>query len=104
MSSEVIRTSSTCYKGSLQYFETALRRDDISNVVVRLLLPNERMADIITDRYSPGGFPCIAMKRWLFNTKLESRLCKDETALNYIFWEVCYANGVVVTLLGLKVF
>ena len=28
------------------------------------------------------------MKRWLFNTKLESQLCRDEAALNFTFWEV----------------
>lgn len=53
------------------------------------MLPAEKVGEVILSKYTPGGFPCIAMKRWMFNTKLESRLCKDETALNYIFWEVC---------------
>ena len=57
-------------------------------IAVRYMLPNEKVSEVIMNRYTPGGFPCVAMKRWMFNTKLESRLCRDETALNYIFWEV----------------
>ena len=56
--------------------------------VVRLLLPDERVHEIYIENYTNGEVTCIVMKRWMFNTKLESRLCRDETALSYMFWEV----------------
>jgi len=56
--------------------------------VVRLLAPTEKVHEVYIDNYKNGEVTCIAMKRWLFNTKLESQLCHDDTALNYIFWEV----------------
>ncbi|XP_067935561.1 sorting nexin-27-like [Watersipora subatra] len=54
---------------------------------IRLLLPDERVHEIYIENYTNGEVTCIVMKRWMFNTKLESRLCRDETALSYMFWE-----------------
>ncbi|KAF6027093.1 SNX27 [Bugula neritina] len=60
----------------------------LDNNFIRLLAPTEKVHEVYIDNYKNGEVTCIAMKRWLFNTKLESQLCHDDTALNYIFWEV----------------
>lgn len=57
-------------------------------ITVRKLEADESPHEVYIDNYSNGEFTRVAVKRWLFNTKLESQLCRDETALNFIFWEV----------------
>lgn len=57
-------------------------------ILDRKLEPDECPHEVYINNYTNGELTRIVMKRWLFNTKLESQLCRDETALNFIFWEV----------------
>jgi hypothetical protein len=54
----------------------------------RKLEPEELPHSIYVKNYSTAAPTCIVLRKWVFSPQQEARLCQDDVALGFIFWQV----------------
>lgn len=54
----------------------------------RKLQANEFPHNLYIQNYSTATATCITLRRWVFSIDKEQSLYKDETALNFFYWQV----------------
>jgi len=54
----------------------------------RKLQKTEFPHNLYIQNYSTAAATCIVLRRWFFSPVLEKKVCLNEQALNFVYWQV----------------